>query len=44
MKDKLIQFRISQEDYNNVKEVAEDLRLTVASYSRISTIKSAESK
>jgi hypothetical protein len=41
MKDKLIQYRISSKDYDNVKAAAEDLRLTVAGYSRLSTIKSA---
>lgn len=37
-RDKLIQFRVSQQEFNSIKENADELTIPAGTFSRISTL------
>ena len=44
MRDKLIQFRVSQEEFNSIKENADELTIPTGTFSRISTLTAVKNK
>ncbi len=43
-RDKLIQFRVSQEEFNSIKENADELAIPTGTFSRISTLTAVKNK